>query len=380
MICRYCGATVPGGSVYCNMCGQRLARKKREKKPEGVVKQLKPWRLPSGNWRIQVEVDGQRKSKTFPTAEDAAAWAQAVRAGLIKAKDSNALTVKLAYSKYLDASAPALSPSTYRSYKSMAKNTMQGIMPRRVSELSSEHVQREIAQMAKAGKSAKYIRNAVALLGSVLGMFRPELELRLNFPEKKKKEPRRITEEEMKKLIAAAKGTDMELPLLMALWMGMRMSEIRGAVYGDVDGDALHICRAVVQGPDGAAEKPPKTAHGDRWVNIPPYIKSLLRPSAASGERIVPMTQGYIYHHFTRLCEAAGIEHARFHDLRHANAAVMVGLDVPSKYAQMRNGWADEKMYKEQYAYTQDKDMKKFARRIDRHFKKLLTPDEQTDS
>ena len=94
MICRYCGATVPDGSVYCNMCGQRIARKKREKKPEGVVKQLKPWRLPSGNWRIQVEVDGQRKSKTFPAAEDAAAWAQAVRAGLIKAKDSSGTIVK----------------------------------------------------------------------------------------------------------------------------------------------------------------------------------------------------------------------------------------------------------------------------------------------
>ena len=33
MICKYCGGEVPEISIYCMFCGERLARKRREKGP-----------------------------------------------------------------------------------------------------------------------------------------------------------------------------------------------------------------------------------------------------------------------------------------------------------------------------------------------------------
>ena len=75
--------------------------------------------------------------------------------------------------------------------------------------------------------------------------------------------------------------------------------------------------------------------------------------------------------------KAAGIEHCRFHDLRHANAAVMLRLGVDSRYAQERNGWASDRMYKQVYGYTMDDRMKDIAASIDNYFADKFTDGEK---
>lgn len=47
----------------------------------------------------------------------------------------------------------------------------------------------------------------------------------------------------------------MELPVLLAMWMGLRASEIRGLTWGDIDGDMLHVRQAIVEGEDGPVLK-----------------------------------------------------------------------------------------------------------------------------
>lgn len=75
-----------------------------------------------------------------------------------------------------------------------------------------------------------------------------------------------------------------------------------------------------------------------------------------------------IYKQFSRLLEKSGIEHCRFHDLRHANAAVMVRLGIDSRYAQERNGWASDRMYKQVYGYTVQSGMQSAAASINEYF------------
>ena len=212
------------------------------------------------------------------------------------------------------------------------------------------------------------------LLISVLKQFVPDTQFPVVLPQKQKLNLRRIEDDEIGQIIKAFSGTEMELPVLMALWMGMRMSEIRGARYEDIKNGKLHICRAIVSGEDGTpAVKPPKTFSGDRWVSIPDHIQSLIDATGRKEGYIVLLSGQAIYKRFIKGLDAAGIPRCRFHDLRHANAAIMVRLGIESKYAQERNGWSSDRMYKQVYAYTMDDKMADADKAINSYFGNKMT-------
>lgn len=370
MICKNkgCGREIDGDSVYCKWCGTRQVREKRTKSDAPTARQL-----PSGSWTCRVRVDGRDVSITRPTKAEAVAEASAIKHGL-KQPDKAASTISLreAYRKYIESRDGVISPSTAAEYKRLQKTSFQSLMERPASSVTSEQIQREIGKMAKDGKSPKYIRNVEGLLVSVLKQFAPDSRISVILPQRRKVELRKIEDAEIGKIIAAFSGTDMELPVLMALWMGMRMSEIRGARFEDISGGRLHICRAIVSGENGDEVKPPKTFSGDRWVSVPDHIQTLIDATGRSEGYIVPTSGQTIYNRFIRGLDAAGIPRCRFHDLRHANAAIMVRLGVESRYAQERNGWSDDWMYKQVYAYTMDDRMAEIDKSINDYFDKKM--------
>lgn len=328
--------------------------------------------LDSGTWFIQLRLDGRSIPVSGQTEDECVAKAMAIKAGLVKAKKApQKKTLGEAYDAYI-VDCDLLSPSTIASYKRLRKNTFQSLMPRQLSNLTNEAINREIKAMQKAGKSPKYISNAVALLRPVLKTYYKDFELDISMPQVKKKakipQSQLPTEAEIEQIITVAKGTIMELPILMGVWMGMRMSEIRGAKFGDIVGNKLHICRAIVDDEKGnPVIKPPKTESGERWIDLPPYIQSLI-PDGDPDDFIVKLSGQAIYKRFSRILEKAGIRHFRFHDLRHANAAAMISLGIDAKYAQERNGWATDYMYKQVYGYIMDSKMSEESRRIDLYF------------
>lgn len=371
MICKNkgCGREIDGDSVYCKWCGTRQVREKRTKSDAPTARQL-----PSGSWTCRVRVDGRDVSITRPTKAEAVAEASAIKHGL-KVPDKAASTIMLreAYRKYIESRDGVISPSTAAEYKRLRKTSFQSLMELPASSITSEQIQREIGKMVKNGKSPKYIRNVEGLLVSVLKQFAPDSRISVILPQKRRVELRRIEDPEIGKIIAAFSGTDMELPVLMALWMGMRMSEIRGARFEDISGGRLHICRAIVSGENGDEVKPPKTFSGDRWVSVPAHIQTLIDATGRSEGYIVPISGQTIYNRFIRGLDASGIPRCRFHDLRHANAAIMVRLGVESRYAQERNGWSDDWMYKQVYAYTMTDRMIEIDRSIDDYFDNKMT-------
>lgn len=372
MICKSCQREIPDISIYCMFCGEKVLKERRKR---GEVRTPTAKRLPSGAWFCRVRVGGQDVSITRSTKEEAIAEAMAVKAG-IKApeKARSSMTLEQAYEKYIESRSGVISPSTEAGYKRLQKNTFQKLMPMQLSGITAEHIQREVGSMAKNGKSPKYVRNAEGLLISVLKQFLPDAQFSVVLPQKKKTELRQIEDAEIGKIMKAFAGSEMELPVLMALWMGMRMSEIRGARYEDIKDGKLHICRAIVADKDGAdAVKPPKTFSGDRWVSIPAHIQALIDSSGAKEGFLVPLSGQAIYKRFVRGLDAAGIPHCRFHDLRHANAAIMVRLGIESKYAQERNGWSSDRMYKQVYAYTMEDKMAETDKAINSYFDNKMT-------
>ncbi len=367
MLCKSCKREIPGHSIYCMFCGEKMLKERRKR---GEVRTPTAKQLPSGAWFCRVRVGGQDVSITRDTKEEAVAEAMAVKAGIkspVKARAN--MTLEQAYKKYIESRSGVISPSTEAGYKRLQKNTFQKLMPMQLSGITTEHIQREVGSMAKSGKSPKYVRNAEGLLISVLKQFMPDAQFSVVLPQKQKAELRQIEDAEIGKIMKAFAGSEMELPVLMALWMGMRMSEIRGARYEDIKDGRLHICRAIVTGDDGTdAIKPPKTFSGDRWVSIPAYIQSLINSTGVDEGYIVTLSGQAIYKRFIRGLDVAGIQRCRFHDLRHANAAIMVRLGIESKYAQERNGWSSDRMYKQVYAYTMEDKMAETDKAINSYF------------
>lgn len=298
-----------------------------------------------------MRVDGKDISITRSTKKEAVT--AALEAKILHKEEPSAMTLGAAYDGYIAVKEGVLSPSTTAGYKRLRRNTMQGIMHLPLRALTNERIQREVSEMAKTA-SPKYVANAAGLLSAVLKMYAPDFTLRVTLPQKQKTEQRALTNEELTTILHAAAGTKMELPILMGLWLGMRMSKIVGAQYRDIRDGHLHIRRAVVLDAEGhPVEKPPKTMSGDRWVRLPEAITRLLE-DRNDASPLVPMSGQAIYKGFVRLCVKAGVAPCRFHDLRHANAAAMIRLGVDSRYAQERNGWASDYMYRQVYGYTMD--------------------------
>lgn len=344
------------------------------------MKLPKAKKLPSGRWNIQVMVDGKRVSFTAMTEREATAKAAAYKAGLAQKKNSpTVMTVGEAIDRYIESKDGVLSPSTVAGYKRIRKNNLQELMPIKLPALTQEIVQKAVNKMARE-KSPKSVANAHGLLSAALEMFYPDFRLRTTLPQKKKHEAQIPEAEEIGKILQEARGKKVELPILLAVWLGLRASEIRGITWDEIDGDKLHIKQAIVQGENGPAVKGTKTYSGDRVLRIPPYIRGLIAHQPKTDDYLVHMSGQAIYKAFVTVCQKAGVRHYRFHDLRHANASVMLALGIPDKYAQERMGHATNNMLKTVYQHTMKSKRDEVDDSIDNYFSQILQMKLQTKS
>lgn len=331
-----------------------------------------PQKLPSGMYRCQVMVDGKRVSVVEENPALAQAKAVAIKAGLLeKKKAGGSMTVGEAIDRYIDSKDAVLSPSTIAGYKRIRQNTMQGIMDIGLADLRQEDVQREINRMAK-DRSPKSVRNSHGLLSAVLAAYRPDMVLRTTLPQKRRYEAAIPSGEDIERIMEAARGTRMELPILLAMWLGLRASEIRGLTWDCIKGNTLHIKQAVVEGEGGPVVKGTKTYSGNRKIAVPEYIMDLINSQPREDEYVIHMSGQALYKGFCRLCEKAGLLHYRFHDLRHANASVMLALGVPDKYAMERMGHATNNMLKTVYQHTMKEKRMEVDAAVDKYFNKKL--------
>ena len=335
-----------------------------------------PKKLPSGNWRVQFQIDGKRYSVTRDSKtqarDDADTLARDIFGGK-KEEKKTPLTVGAAIDRYISEKEGTLSPSTIKGYKAIRRNYLQDLMDVPLKELTTGDIQSAVSADAVKGKSPKTIRNAHGLLAAVLDEFQPDMNLKTRLPQKKKYEIRIFTEEEMKKVWNAAKGSVYELPILLASWMGLRMSEIRGIKYCDIQDDRIHIQRAVVRGAEGHVEKATKTTSGDRWIKPPKTILNMIERQDHKSDKdyICPYADITIYKNFIKICEKAGVEPCRFHDLRHFAASEMHAIGIPDKYSMARMGHKTDNMLKTVYQHTMRDKEDAFATKIDRKMEKL---------
>ena len=333
-------------------------KKNKSKLPTAV-------QLPSGRWRCQVMVHGKRVSVVEDDAKTAQAKAVAMKAGLIeKEKKVSYMTIGDAIDRYIESRDAILAPTTVHEYKRIRKSKLQSLMCIDINAITQEQIQSAVNEMAKSS-SPKSVRNAHALLTAAMSIYKPSMNIKTILPQKQKSSIKIPSHEEIRKIVDGAHGDRAEIPILLAIWLGLRMSEIRGLTWDCIEGDTLHVRQAKIRVEHQDIIKGTKTYSGNRKLKLPEEIKKLLETSERCGKYITNMSARKIYGHFVKICEKAGVPHYRFHDLRHYNASLMLSLGVPDKYAMERMGHATNNMLKTVYQHTMDDKRKEVDDAID---------------
>lgn len=337
----------------------------------------KATKLPSGRYRVQVQVNGRRVGETFDTPEEAQYWAAGIKTRMKDAnKPARRVTVAEAVDLYLERRSAVLSPATIAGYRRIQKNLFPPIADIQVADLSQGDIQRWVNRMAKEGKAPKTIFNAHGLLSSIRSEILPDAPtLRTRLPQKGKQEIQIPTKTEVAAIAEHCRGTKYERPIMLSICLGLRVSEIRGLRRSDIDGEYITIRRAIAQGENGPIEKGPQTTSGFRRVHIPKPVQELLATAPHTSDHLTELTGHAIYCGFSRICEKAGIPHYRFHDLRHVNAFVMLEAKIPDKYSIKRMGHATPNMLKTTYQHIFREDERLYDDVIEEGLEAILHPD-----
>ena len=341
----------------------------KKKKKAGIVAH----QLPSGSYRVRIyagkDENGKNIYKSFVDRDPDVAIMAARDYKENKGKpEEKHITISEAVSEYISAKENVISPSTLYGYRKMEKTRFDTISKMDISDFDSAEAQKFINTLS-ATLSPKSVKNVWGLLLPSIQMQDPERRISVTLPAK-----RRIVRDipGAKDVIRAVRGTDVELPAMLAMWLSLRMSEIRGIRYKDISHGVLTIRQTIVRGENGDCVRDQTKTYGStRRLTIPKYIKDLIG-TGAPDERIIKQDAQLIYKHFVKAIESAGLPHMRFHDLRHLNASVMLELGVPEKYAMERGGWTTNSTLQNVYQHTFDAKRTEVDSTIDDYFNKLL--------
>ena len=330
-------------------------------------------KLPSGSWRMQIQLEGERFSITDKDPKVVKQKAREIIGGE-KPEKVLPVTVGEAIDSYI-ASKPRLSPSTIYGYEKIRKHQFQSLANINLYRLTQADIDRAIEKDIKAGYGPKSIRNAHGLLTATLRKYRPKLHVDSCLPDPAPSVPVIPTEEELRKIWAEAMKGDKYIltAILLSSWLGLRMSEIIALKYSDLDGDHVNISRARVPGKNGEMEKGPKSKAGYRRIKLPTELVNIISelPHNSDDEYIIKYHRTTIMKKFHQISDAAGAPRCRMHDLRHFSASEALSLNIPDKYQMKRMGHSTDIMLKTVYQHVMRDKEDYFSNIMDSHLSVL---------
>ena len=276
------------------------------------------------------------------------------------------------------------SPTTIQDYRCIQKNAFQDLMCTELKDIDEDILQESVnvecrrpaQRWPNAEKqktiSPKRVKNEWGLISAVLRKYHKGIEY--DVIELPQIIPRMVELPPAQTVLNMVKGTDIELPVLLASWLSYSMSEVRGLTKSksiSQDGNYLTINEVIVDVNGTPIRKDmAKNPTRNRRHKIPLYIKGLI--DKVEGDILVPMSGNALYKKWIRLQDRHGIDHITFHDLRHLNASIMALLRVPDKYAQERGGWKSDAVMKKVYMQTFSEERERVDDTIDDYFMDLM--------
>lgn len=326
----------------------------------------KATRLPSGNYRSvgTIYSDGKRVRRSFTADKPGTARSMAEEWERTGKEEIKKLTLAKASELYIEANRSVLSPTTVLEYDSHRRNHFKGLMGRDIYTLTRDDFQREVSAMTSSPKTRK---NIAGFFIAVLRYYIPELPpMKLKYPPQKKKKIELPPLSKIQELLNHIKGTDLYLPVLMMITLGLRKSELLGLRYEDIHGSYITINRVMVTGEDfrPTVKETAKTAAGERTVAVPPEVLELILDKQKSSESdyIITMSTQYLSRHLIAAEKEIGIDPPiTAHKFRHYSVSILHALNVPKSYGMRRIGHITEEMYDRRY----DHEIPEYQKEID---------------
>ena len=375
---------------------------------------------PDGTWEarfIYVDAMGATRRKSV-YAKTQRACRQSLTAAL-NSVDTNTyqepqrMTVGDWLDLWVDTYCIDLKPRTISSYRGTINSRIKpfiGAVP--LQQLSNINVQSYInAQKKKTGRSGKplspkTVSNAHGVLHKALSQAvvaklipsNPADGVRL--PKKQKPRITPLLDDAVAEFVRAIRGDRYELVFLLALFSGLRQSEIMGLQWGDIDllAGEITVQRQLQRNYGRSADDPyylivqsPKNGK-NRNVVIPPSMTNLLRKwqaeQAASQLAAGPLwdnphdfvftdelghhiAQSTVRKHFKTAVESIGRPEVRFHDLRHSYATAALQSGDSIKAVQEQLGHYSSAFTMDTYADVSQKMRHESQSRMERFFKEI---------
>lgn len=254
-----------------------------------------------------------------------------------------------------------IKPRTWRRYCQFVRlHIVPGLGKVPLSKLSAQQVQSLYARKLDEGLAPATVRQLHAVLHKALhtalrlGLVHRNVADMVDAPRVPRKEMAILSEEQAQSLLAAARGDRLEALYVVALGTGMRLGELLGLRWRDVDLEAAQLrVTATLQretvGEPVFAE--PKTAQSRRRVALASTVVAALRQHRVRqleerlrvGEAWIDRDLVFcdetgevldgisvLRYEFYPLLKKAGLPRMRFHDLRHTAATLLLarGVDV----------------------------------------------------
>lgn len=162
-------------------------------------------------------------------------------------------------------------------------------------------------------------------------------------PKKARPQYNFYTAEQLRTLLTVVQGTDIELPVMLAVLFGLRRSEVVAVKWSNIDFDnmTLEVCEKITRqkGTDGklsdVLSKEMKTESSRALYYLNPSVCAYLMKKQAEQRSMPRETDLYtdyvcvnaigeilrldhITHKFNKILKQSNLPHIRFHDLRHS--------------------------------------------------------------
>lgn len=330
--------------------------------------------LPSGNWFVQLRINGKSIPITEPTERAAVAKAMAIKDGIIKEKSTplGEKTLLQAAELWIKDNEYRLSPSTVRGYVTCKDNGFRTLMLMKCSKITDRVIAAAINAECR-NYSAKTVVNRWRFLAQVLEWatgqrFDPAL------PQVVVEPSEFLDQEDLNTFLKSIKGAKVEITALLAI-SSLRRSEMAALSWdnGDIDlkNRWIHVRGAVVPDKDHkmVAKKTNKNSTSRRDVPmIEPLYEALCAVENKTG-RVVPEHPATMLRRINDACRAAGVPEVGCHGLRHSFASLCHILHVPTAVAMEIGGWADRATMDRIYTHVSKRTKSSYENTFTEYFK-----------
>ena len=292
------------------------------------------------------------------------------------------LTVNDYAKKWLDAKRKTVRPRTLERYSDLFRLHIIPVIGNiQLQKLKPLHLEKVYERAFDRGLSAQSVQHIHRVLFSSLRqavawqLITRNIAEAVIAPRPERRDVDAMTPAQVVQVLETVRGTILEVPTILGVGTGMRLGEVLGLRWSDVDLEkkTAHISQTLQETHEGVIFVPPKTHRSRRGVSLPDFVVAALRQhkKAQSERRLLaggawqdfdlvidrgdgqPLRTSSLSGRFASAMKRAGID-LTFHGLRHGHASLMLAAGVNLKVVSERLGHSTIGITADLYTHVAD--------------------------